>query len=177
MSKKEETKLLPTEKTGETSPFFVESEKLLERLADISRETAARAYDFFVERGSRLGTHLEDWLRAESEVLRPAPVKITEANGEVNVTLAAPGFRPEEIEVSIKDNLLIVSGETEKEEKKEDETTFYSEWKSNRFLRKLALPAGVEPEGAEATLRDGVLTLVMKKKAETETSKVAVKAA
>jgi HSP20 family protein len=176
MSEKE-TKLVPTEKGTETQPFFVETEKLLERLADITRETASRAHDFFVERGSRFGNHFEDWLRAESEVLRAAPVKITEANGNINVMIAAPGFKPEEIEVSIKDDTLIVSGETEKEEKKEDEKTFYSEWKSNRFLRKLSLPTGVEPDGAEATLQDGVLKLVLKKKAETEVSKVAVKAA
>lgn len=176
MSEKE-TSLVPTEKGTETPPFFVETERLLEKLADITRETASRAYDFFVERGSRIGSHFEDWLRAESEVLRAAPVQITAVNGNVNVMIAAPGFTPEEIEVSIKDNTLIVSGETEREEKKEDETTFYSEWKSNRFFRKLSLPTGVEPEGAEATLKDGVLKLVLKKKAETEASKVAVKAA
>lgn len=174
---KEETKLLPTEKGNKPQPFFVETERLLEKLADITKETASRAYDFFVERGSLFGSHLEDWLRAESEVLRAAPVKITEANGNVNVMIAAPGFKPEEIEVSVKDNVLIVSGETEQEEKKEDETTFYSEWKSNRFLRKLSLPAGVEAEGAKATLKDGVLTLAMKKKAETAATKVAVKTA
>lgn len=174
---KEEKKLLPTEMKDDRSPFFVESEKLLDKLTEITKETANRAYDFFVERGSRLGSHLEDWLIAESEVLRAAPVKITEANGKVNVTIAAPGFKPEEIEVSVRDNTLIVSGETATEEKKEDETTFYSEWKSNRFFRQLALPADVEVDGAEATLKDGVLKLVMKKKAETEASKVAVKAA
>lgn len=176
MSEKE-TKLVTTEKGIETQPFFVETEKLLDKLAEITRETATRAYDFFVERGSRFGSHLEDWLRAESEVLLVAPVKITEADGNVNVMIAAPGFKPEEIEVSVRDNTLIVSGETEREEKKEDETTFYSEWKSNRFFRKLSLPTGVEPDSAEATLKDGVLKLVMKKKAETEASKVAVKAA
>lgn len=174
---KEETKLLPTERTSDNAPFFVESERLLDKLAEITKQTAARAYDFFVERGSRLGSHLDDWLHAESEVLRIAPVKIIDTDATVNVTIAAPGFKPEDIEVSVKDNTLIVSGELETEEKKENETTFYSEWKSNRFFRQLALPADVEADTAEATLKDGVLTLVMKKKAATEASKVAVKAA
>lgn len=173
----EEKKLLPTEMKEPTLPTFVEAEKLFDKLAEITRETAARAYDFFVERGSQFGGHLEDWLRAESETLRTAPVKITEVGEMVSVVIAVPGFKPEEIEVSVKDDLLIVSGETEAEEKKEDEKTFYNEWRSNRFLRKLILPGKVEADGVEATLKDGVLTLVLKKKAEMEAAKVAVKAA
>lgn len=174
---KEETKLLPTEMNETKAPAIVEAEKLFDKLAEVTRETAARAYDFFVERGSQFGGHLEDWLRAESETLRTAPVKITEAGEMVNVVIAVPGFKPEEIEVSVKDDLLIVSGETMAEEKKEEETTFYNEWRSNRFLRKLILPGKVDPDGVEATLKDGVLSLALKKKAEMEAAKVAVKAA
>lgn len=174
---KEETKLLPTEMKETTAPAFVEAEKLFEKLTEITKETAARAFDFFMDRGTQFGTHFEDWLKAESEILRPAPVKITQTNDMVNVMIAVPGFVADEIEVSVKDDLLIVSGETKSEEKKEDENTFYNEWRSNRFLRKLILPGKVEAEGVDATLKDGVLTLVLKKKAEIEAAKVAVKAA
>ena len=173
---KQETKLLPTEKSNQMPPF-VEFEKLLEKLENITKETAGRAYDFFVERGSRFGSHLEDWLRAESELLRTAPAKIKEAGDQVTVMIAAPGFKPDEIEVSVKDNFLIVTGEAETDENREDETTFYSEWTSNRFFRKLGLPAEIEPDSIDATLKDGVLRLVMKKKAGAAESKVAVKAA
>lgn len=173
---KQETKLLPTEKSDQTPPF-VASERLLEKLENITRDIAARAYDFFVERGSQLGNNLEDWLRAESELLRTAPAKILEAGDRVTAEIAAPGFKPEEIEVSIKDNFLIVSGETKTEEKAKDETMFYNEWTSSQFFRKLRLPAEVEPESVDATLKDGVLRLTMKKRTELGESKIAVKAA
>lgn len=173
---KEETKLLPTE-MKETSPAFVEAERLFDKLTEITKETAARAFDFFMDRGAQFGDHFEDWLKAESEILRAAPAKITETKEMVNVMLAVPGFKPDEIEVSVKDDLLIVSGETKAEEKKEDENTFYNEWRSNRFLRKLLLPGKVETDGVDATIKDGVLTLVLKKKAEVEAAKVAVKSA
>lgn len=168
--KKPETKLA-------TTPAFVEAEKLFDKFAAITRETAARAYDLFVERGSQFGSHLEDWLRAEAETLRTAPVKITETPDMVKVSIAVPGFKPDEIEVSLKDNLLLVSGETSAETKKTDENTYYNEWRSDRFMRKLTLPTEVETDNTEAKLKDGVLTLGLKKRAAAEATKVAVKTA
>lgn len=172
-----ETKLTKMEPADTASPVFVEADKMFEKLAAITKETAAKAYDFFVMRGSQLGTHFEDWLRAETEMLRAAPAKITETKDFVNVIIAVPGFKANEIEVSVKDDLLIVSGETAAEEEKEDENIFYSEWRSDRFMRKLVLPDKVETDDVDAKLKDGVLRLTLKKKAEVEVTKVAVQAA
>lgn len=174
---KDNTQLTKTAPKGTNSPAFVEAEKMFEKLAEITKETTARAYDFFMTRGSQFGSHLEDWLRAEAETLRAAPVKITDTKDMVNVVIAAPGFKPDEIEISVKDDLLIVSGESKAEEKKEDENTFYSEWRSDRFMRKLILPANVEAKDIDAKLKDGILTLALKKRAEEEAVKIAVKAA
>lgn len=159
------------------SPVFVEAEKMFDRLAEITRETAQKAYQSFQNRGAELGTHLDDWLKAESEVLRPTPVEIRETRDSVEIRAAVPGFKPDEIEVSIKDDLLIVSGETRSEGTREDENTFYSEWKSNRFFRQLTLPTAVETENVEASLKDGVLQFTLKKLEAEETTKIAVKSA
>jgi len=169
--------LTTTENQKPNYPAFVEAEKMFEKLAAITRETAERAFSFFMERGARIGNQAEDWLRAEMETLRAAPAKITEDKDTINVTIAAPGFKPQEIEMSIKDNTLIVSGETSAEKHSEEEKTFYSEWRSDRFFRKLTLPSEVETDNPEAVLKDGVLTLTLKKKAEEPAAKVAVKAA
>ena len=175
--KKEESLLVVPDEKKPAMPAFVEAEKMFDKLAEITKETAAKAYDFFLERGARMGNHLEDWIRAESETLRTAPVKITDSEKQVNVMIAVPGFKAEEIEVSIKDDLLIVSGETSEEKTSEEDHTFYNEWRSDRFLRKLALPSEVETANVDAKLKDGVLTLTLQKKAETEATKVAVQTA
>lgn len=176
MNKEESLLVMPDDKKP-ARPVFVEAEKMFERLAEITKETAAKAYDFFLERGARMGNHLEDWIRAESETLRTAPVKITDNDKQVNVMIAVPGFKAEEIEVSVKDDLLIVSGETSEEKTGEKDHTFYNEWRSDRFLRKLALPSEVETANIDAKLKEGVLTLTLQKKAETEATKVAVQTA
>ena len=175
MKKEESLLAVPDEKAAR--PAFVEAEKMFEKLAEVTRETAAKAYDFFLERGARMGSHLEDWIRAESETLRTAPVKITDNDKLVNVKIAVPGFKAEDIEVSIKDDLLIVSGETSEEKSREEDQTFYNEWRSDRFLRKLTLPSHVDADNVDAKLKDGVLTLTLTKKADTEAIKVAVQTA
>ena len=157
--------------------MFVEAERMFQKLAAITKETAAKAYDLFLQRGSQVGRSLDDWLTAESELQHTAPVKITDTKDKVTVKIAVPGFKADEIEVSVKDDRLYLSGETEAETKKENETTYYSEWRSNRFCRELMLPSKVDAENVEAKLKDGVLTLSLKKAAEVEATKVAVKAA
>jgi HSP20 family protein len=165
------------EKKPAAAPAVVETEKMFERFAETSREIARRAFDFFQERGREFGTQLDDWFKAESEVLRQAPVDITETSENINVRLAVPGFKPEEIELSIKDDQLFMSGETRSEDKKEDEMTFYSEWKSNRFCRQFTLPSHVDPENVSAELKDGILMITLQKVEPREPSKIEVKPA
>lgn len=174
---KEEAKLITTDIPNASTPVFVEAEAMFVKLADITRQTAARAYDFFMDRGAEWGSHFEDWLKAESMVLRPAPVEITETAEMVTVKVAVPGFKANEIEVSVKDNDLILSGEAATEAKQEGENTFYTEWSSNQFLRHLTLPSSVDATDVKATLTDGVLHLSLKKKATEEAVKVAVQTA
>ena len=158
-------------------PAFVEAEKLLDRIAEFTKLTSQKAFEYFLQRKDDFGSHFDDWLKAEMEVLRPTPIEITETADFLNVRAAVPGFKPEEIEISIKDALLIISGETKTEEKKEEEKTFLNEWQSNRFCRQLTLPSDVETDGVKATLKDGILSLTLKKKTAEEAAKIAVIAA
>lgn len=169
-------KALATKASGEFTPIFVEAEKMFERIANLTRETTGKAYEFFQKRGNEFGRESEDWFRAESEILRSVPVEITETKDAINVRAAVPGFKPEEIEVSLQENLLILSGETESEEKITDENTIYSEWRSNKFCRQLTLSSEIDAEKVTANLKDGVLQLTLPKIPVREATQVPVNA-
>jgi len=84
---KEQTSLTKkNDNGGAISPVFVAEKKCSRKMAEVSREIAQKAFGFFEDRGVGLGTHLEDWFKAESEILRPAPVEITETDTNVNIT-------------------------------------------------------------------------------------------
>ncbi len=165
------------EKKGEGfKPILVEAEKMFERLGNFTKETAQKAFEYFQRRGGAIGNEIEDWIRAESEILLPVSVKVTETPEMINVLAAVPGFKPEDIEVSVKDNILIISGETELSEKREDENTVFSEFRSNKFCRKLSLPGEVEENKVTANLKDGVLKLALPKSPAKEAKHVPVNA-
>ena len=157
----------------EATPLFIEADTMFEKLATLTRDITDRAFDFSRERGGGFGKDLEDWLRAENELLRPAPVEITESDENILVSVAVPGFKPEEIEIAVKDNVLMINGIAEASLMKEG-TTIVREWNSNRFCRTLALPSNVVEANVTAKLANGMLELTLPKAAEKDVTKVAV---
>ena len=158
-------------------PVFAAVEEAFEKFAEISREIASRAYDFFRERGGALGSELDDWFKAERQILRPTPVEITESKDEIFVTAAVPGYTPEQIEVRVKDDRLVICGNAEVSKKTEEADTILREWNSNRFFRQFTLPSDVDAEKVVAKLNNGMLELTLPKAAPQEATKVAVKSA
>ncbi|MGD9563054.1 MAG: Hsp20 family protein [Pyrinomonadaceae bacterium] len=173
---KETTAVATVEKKQETSPVFIETEKMFDKLSELTREIAQNAYEYFRKRGGEFGKELDDWFNAEAKVLRPVAVEITETDGTIDVSAAVPGFKPKEIEISVEDNQLILSGKTEKRKEREDENVVYTDWESNRFFRQLTLPSAVDTDNVEAELKDGILRLSLTKASTDEPKRIAVKA-
>ena len=157
------------------SPVFVEAEKLFEQMKEFSQSVARRAYEYFEARGREFGHDLEDWFRAESELMRRAPVEIKEADGQITVRAEVPGFAANEINVSVEPQRLVISGKSEKTTEDQKEETLLSEFRSNQFCRELRLPAEVDPAKTTAVLKDGVLELLLAKVAESIAVNVEVK--
>lgn len=161
-------------KTRGFKPLFVEAEKMFERFADISKETAGKAFELFERRGGEFGHDFEDWLHAEAEVLVPVTLDVTETGDEIHIRAAVPGFKREDIALSIEGDILMLTGETEVRDKREDENKVFTEWRSNKFCRKLTLPGAVDAEKVVANLKDGLLHLTLPKARPVETTKVPV---
>jgi HSP20 family protein len=158
----------PTKQRTPASPVFVEAEKLFAQMKEFSQSVARRAYEYFEARGREFGHDLEDWFRAESELMRRVPVEVKEADGQITLRAEVPGFADDEIKISVEPRRLVISGKSEKTTDKKKEQTLFSEFRSNRFCRELRLPAEVEPDKTTATLKDGVLELVFAKAAESK---------
>lgn len=88
-------------------------------------------------------------------------VEVTERDKDVRLTAELPGLEEKDIELRVEDNVLILSGE--KRHELDDEERHYSERFYGRFERRLALPADVDDERAEAKFRNGVLTVTLPK--------------
>lgn len=76
------------------------------------------------------------------------------------------GMRKEDIEVSIHEGNLSISGERKTEKKQENGEAFRTERFYGRFQRSISLPAAVAVEKVKADYKDGVLTVTLPKTEE-----------
>jgi len=149
------------------TPFKVtEFQKIFDRMREMHDMISRRAFELFEKGGRNFGRDLDNWLKAESELLHPVSISIEETEEGLKVQAEVPGFRAEDLEVSVEPHRLTLTGkrETEKEEKKKGETV-YSERSAERMLRVVELPVEVNTEAVSAVLKDGVLEFTMPKAA------------
>jgi HSP20 family protein len=93
-----------------------------------------------------------------------------------NLVLKAelPGMKKEDIDISIHDNTITVSGERKNEKKYESSETSRAERFFGRFQRTLTLPKKVDGGGVKAVYQDGILTVTLPKAAEAKPRQIAV---
>ena len=85
-----------------------------------------------------------------------------------------PGVKEENVDVSVTGNILTITGKREAEEKKEGENWHAVERSYGSFSRSFKLPETANTEKVEATMANGVLTLTLPKRAESQTRKVTI---
>lgn len=90
------------------------------------------------------------------------------------VTVELPGLKKEEINLSIHDGVLTVSGERKHEREEKDGSAFRSERYFGKFQRSVTLPAAVDAGKVTATYKDGVLTVELPKAEEAKPKQIAV---
>jgi HSP20 family protein len=147
------------------APFKVtEFEKMFDRMREMHDMISRRAFELFEKGGGFFGPDLDTWIRAESELLHPVSISVKETDEGLKVEAEVPGFKAEDLEVSIEPHRLTITGkrEAEKEEKKKGKTV-YSERSAERILRVVNLPVEVNTEKVTAVLKDGVLEFTMPK--------------
>lgn len=86
-----------------------------------------------------------------------------------------PGVEEKNIDVSIHNGVLNVTGARQSEERKEGESYYLYERQFGSFSRSFALPDSADADKVDAQLRDGVLQLTIGKRAEAKPRKIELK--
>ncbi|HWQ49010.1 MAG TPA: Hsp20/alpha crystallin family protein [Methanosarcina sp.] len=88
---------------------------------------------------------------------------VMEEDDKVVVTTDLPGVDRENVELDLRDNVLVISAGKGEEEEAEKEGYLRKERSFMRYYREISLPDGVTEEGASAQLKNGVLTVTLPK--------------
>ena len=117
-----------------------------------------------------------DFLPAETgEVTGAYPVDIREDDDAIHVDAEMPGFKQDEIDVSIDKGVLRITAERETPEASEKETSHLNERRFTRVERAFTLPTPVDEDSVDARLGDGVLHLTLPKTGERKPRRIEVK--
>jgi len=101
-------------------------------------------------------------------------LNIYETDKELVAEAAVPGIPEDKIDVSVDNGVVRISGSMEKKEEEKEGKKFYMNSMASTFNYSFHLPENIVPE-PEATLDNGVLTLVFPKAKESLPKKIAVK--
>lgn len=97
----------------------------------------------------------------------------TKDNVIIKSTIA--GVRPEDIDITVANDMVTVKGARRKEETIAQDDYFYQECYWGSFSRSVIVPVDIDSEHIEADLKDGILTIIVPKAAKAKTKKVKVK--
>ncbi len=126
-------------------------------------EETGKMLDSFFERRGDIGNG--DYIPA---------LDVSEREGEVVIKAEIPGVKREDIKVSVKDDMLTISGEKKQEEREEGENWQRVERTYATFQRVLTLPS-VDNQKVEATYKDGVLEVRLPKKESAKPKEIPIK--
>jgi len=100
-------------------------------------------------------------------------VDVSETESEIIFTAEFPGFGKDEIDISVNEGRLSISGERQFTEKEKTKHHRVERWYGN-FYRSFLLPKSADAEKISANLKNGVLTVTMPKKEEAKPRQIPV---
>jgi HSP20 family protein len=109
--------------------------------------------------------------------LAPYAVDVREDADHIYVDAELPGFKKDEVDVTLENGQLTISAERREENRQGDGKNgnfLLNERRYTRFLRSFTLPPSVDEKSCDAKLNDGILTIVLNKREETKPRKVKV---
>jgi HSP20 family protein len=136
----------------------------LGRLTDL-RDEIDRLFESPLSELTRTSNLLSGWTPA---------LDVFENKDNFVVKAELPGMKKEDIEVSLHDGSLSISGERKSETKHEDAEVYRAERFFGRFQRTVTLPTPVAADKVKAQYKDGVLTITLPKTEEAKPKQIDV---
>jgi HSP20 family protein len=91
------------------------------------------------------------------------PLDVSTTKDALVVEASLPGVKPDDVEITLENNTLTISGKTLEERKEGEGSHLVQEIRRGSFSRSVSLPAGLEADKATATFEHGLLRLTIPK--------------
>jgi HSP20 family protein len=101
-------------------------------------------------------------------------INVGSTEDQVTVYLFAPGIDASKLDISIQQNVLTVTGE--RDTPRDEAATYYRQERfGGEFRRVISLPDDVDPERVEASYRDGVVQITVRRRESAKPRQIAIR--
>lgn len=100
---------------------------------------------------------------------------VYQTDKDLVVKTALPGVKPEDVDISVANNVLTLKAELKEGREVNQADYFYQERRYGTFSRSVALPVEVDADKGEAVFENGVLTLTLPKTEASRAKQIKVK--
>jgi HSP20 family protein len=102
------------------------------------------------------------------------PMDLVEAEDHFVLKADLPGLAEQDVNIEVQDGTLTISGERKAEHEQRERGWYRIERSFGSFNRSLTLPDGVDPDGIDASFKDGVLEISIPKPAERKPRRISI---
>lgn len=102
-------------------------------------------------------------------------IDVYQTEDAICIKSTVAGVRPEDIDISINNDIVTIRGQRTLDEVIDPESYYYQECYWGKFSRSVVLPVEVVSDKVEATLKNGILTLKLPKADTTRTKRIKVR--
>jgi len=102
-------------------------------------------------------------------------IDVYQTENDIIVKSTIAGVKPEDLDVSISNDMLTIHGERRQEEEISEKNYYYQECYWGGFSRSVILPVDVLADKIEASMKNGILTIRLPKADNTRTKKIQVR--
>jgi HSP20 family protein len=155
------------------------ADSVLDELERLHDDISKRAYDLFRDHEGFFTRPLDDWLRAERELVWRPAVELRQKDGEMELLAAIAGVEPNDIDLQVTPEDILIRASTEHRHESTEGTVHLCEFESGRLFRSVHLPQPIDPDSVKAEYRHGLLrvTAAVAKAATKATKKIDIQAA
>ncbi|TAJ69818.1 MAG: Hsp20/alpha crystallin family protein [Phenylobacterium sp.] len=123
---------------------------------------------------NRFFDELGDGFNALTETHFAPSMDVAETKAGLKVTLEVPGLTRDQIQITAEDEVLTVSGEKSETREKTEGAMRLTERSFGRFSRSIYLPRSADGSKIDATMKNGVLTIAIPKRAGVEAKTIEI---
>ncbi|MBU0476826.1 Hsp20/alpha crystallin family protein [Patescibacteria group bacterium] len=111
------------------------------------------------------------WFEAEGQLI----IDVYQMNGELIIQSAIAGVRPENLDISIERDMVLIKGNRSRPEETNGGNYFFKECYWGPFSRQIILPVETDNSRAKATMKEGILTIRIPEIERKKRNKIIVK--